>query len=373
MMSGWKRTSLSSACCITWAIAAGCAADSDQELAFDAWDRHDGADEADGFAADFGENRGEGCNDLEVDYQETTPNVILLVDRSSSMFDSGYGASPTRWAPLYDALMAPHGPVDTLQGDIRFGFSAYTAGQGSCPGLESVPPSLDNHTSIDTLFQQLSTPPAFKAETPTGAAIQEAVELLEALQDDGSKYIILATDGEPDTCAHMDPQCGQDESIKAVQDAFARGIRTIVLGIGSEVGSKQLRDLANAGTGQAVEEPSQDFISTCVNGGLSDVTASYAPTGGDANFYHPTDPAGLGEALASAIGGVRSCVFELSSHLSPDAANQCTVLLDGQVLSHGVDWHMNSETNLELAPSTCQDLQGAETISISCPCDVVIL
>ena len=64
---------------------------------------------------------------------------------------------------------------------------------------------------------------------------------LSKITDGGSKYIVLATDGEPDTCPGTcvgptcpvpdrpgwprDPQCGQDRSVAAVQEAFKQGIK----------------------------------------------------------------------------------------------------------------------------------------------------
>lgn len=320
-----------------------------------------------------GGGTGGGCNELNVDFEATTPTVLLLVDRSSSMFDQGYGGSQTRWQPLYDALMAPGGPVESLQGTIRFGFAAYTSGQGMCPGVQSIAPALDNYGAINTLFQQLSTAPPFKSETPTGAAFQEAVALLQATPADGSRYIILATDGEPDTCAHADPQCGQDESIKAVQDAFALGIRTVVIGIGDSLGAKHLEDLANAGDGQPVSMPDQSFINTCVNGGYASTTATYSATGGTAVYFQPTDQQALQAALGTAIDGVRSCIFELKKSVRPDLANRCQVSLDGQPLAHEVDWQLVSESELELRPSSCEALQTADGIDIACPCEAIVL
>src|SRR5262245_19025137 len=52
---------------------------------------------------------GDSCNSLTVDFKPVTPTVLLLVDRSSSMFDLGFGPSPDRWAPLKEALVGTNG------------------------------------------------------------------------------------------------------------------------------------------------------------------------------------------------------------------------------------------------------------------------
>jgi hypothetical protein len=313
------------------------------------------------------------CNSLTVEFEAVTPTVLLLVDRSSSMFDLPYASSPTRWQPLYDALMDPvNGPVKQLEGVVRFGFAAYTSNtNGSdCPGLSSVAPALDTYAAIDTAYQPLATPPPFKAETPTGAAIAEAAALLAS--EPGPKYILLATDGEPDTCQHVDPQCGQDESIRAAQEAYAGGITTIVVGISTDVSAAHLGDLANAGSGEPVVQPSGNFISLCVNGGYAQITADYATVGGNAPFYQPGDQAQLQSQLVGALQGVRECDFTLQQAVSTSEAERCDVTIDGMALTHTTDWTMQSETQLTLTEQACQTLQTADQISIECPCDVLI-
>ena len=65
-------------------------------------------------------------------------------------------------------------------------------------------------------------------------AIHAAAERLNAASSGANtkKYIVLVTDGAPNTCLVRDPQCGQDASVAAVQAAFGAGIRTLVVGLG---------------------------------------------------------------------------------------------------------------------------------------------
>jgi hypothetical protein len=320
-----------------------------------------------------GHGGGEGCNSLTVEYEPVTPTVLLLVDRSSSMFDLPYGTSPTRWQPLYDALMDPvDGPVKQLEGVVRFGFAAYTSNAMSCPGLTELAPALDNYDEIDAVYAPLSTPPAFKAETPTGAALTDAAAALAGI--DGPKYIVLVTDGEPDTCAHVDPQCGQDESIYAAQQLYAQGITTIVVGISTDVSGAHLGDLANAGSGQPVLEPAanSNFIYVCVNGGYAQITADYSTAGGNAVYYQPDDQAQLQTQLSTALQGVRECEFELKQGVTVSEAARCDVTIDGAALTHPTDWTMDTETQLTLSEQACATLQTADQITIECPCDVLI-
>lgn len=324
---------------------------------------------------DFTSGKGGGCNELTVEFEKQIPTVMLLIDRSSSMFDNAYGQNQDRWQPLYDALVDPSsGIVKQLDGEVRFGLATYTnnGGDNTCPIMSEVSPKLDNFGAIQSAYDQASTKPNFKGETPTGPALLRATEILAQVAEPGPKYILLATDGEPDTCGHPDPQCGQDESITAVQAAHDAGIGTIVVGIGNEVGAKHLADLANAGDGQAVEDPTQSWIYTCKNSGISDQNGSYAPTGGDATYYQPADQTQLETDIHGIIMGVRDCVFELKAKVDIELGHLCTVELDEKSLPHNTSWKLKSETELEVIGDACDDLKTiSASIHIDCPCDVV--
>ncbi len=323
----------------------------------------------------FASGTGGGCNELTVEFEKQIPTVMVLIDRSSSMFDNAYGTSKDRWQPLYDALVDPNtGIVKQFEGDVRFGLATYTnnGSDNTCPIMSEVAPKLGNFSAIQSTYDQASTKPNFKGETPTGPALLRATQILEQVADPGPKYILLATDGVPDTCAHPDPQCGQDESITAVQAAYAAGIGTIVIGIGNEVGAKHLSDLANAGEGQAVEEPTQNWIYTCKNSGISGQNGSYAPSGGDAAYFQPADQAQLETDIHGIIMGVRDCVFELKAKVDVNQAHLCTVELDEKALPHNTSWNLKSETELEVIGTACDELKTvSEAIHIDCPCDIV--
>jgi hypothetical protein len=319
-----------------------------------------------------------GCNRLDVGFEKIHPTVVLLIDRSGSMFDQAYGASPDRWAPLKTALMdATSGPVRTLESDVRWGYTSYTgdgARPAECPILRTVGVAFNNYQAILTAYDADSTQPPFKAETPTGVSVRAAAQELARVTEPGPKFIILATDGEPDTCATPDPQCGQDESIRAVEDAFAQQIQTFVVGIGSEVGAKHLRDLANAGVGQPVEAPNSDFVNNCINPGRATRSASYASgPAGSAAYYHPTDPQALENDLRSIIVSVRTCTFELNARVDLSHASAGAVALDGTNLGYGDSngWRMIDETHLEVTGAACQSILGnSKVLSVGFPCNV---
>src|SRR5690606_35538307 len=108
-----------------------------------------------------------------------------------------------------------------------------------CAEITSVDIDLNNHAAIDAVYAELGTAwmPGLKRETPTGHAITRiAAELAEYMPDPpGPKYILLVTDGNPNTCQILDPQCGPDASVAAVQKAYELGIGTFVIGFGDIV------------------------------------------------------------------------------------------------------------------------------------------
>jgi hypothetical protein len=302
------------------------------------------------------------------------------------MWDASYGSVPTRWQALSDALMdAQRSPVLSLENKVRWGFAAYTADgndtQGvACPILDQVPIRFGNYADIQAEYARLSTigRPSFKAETPTGESLSAVADQLAAYSEPGPKFIIVATDGEPDDCRVHDPQCGQDLAIAAAQRAYRNGIVSFVIGIGNEVGEAHLGDLANAGRGLPVTAPSGDFINVCLNGGYATQTATYAAAGqaaGNATYYRPADPAALEAAFLDIIQSVRTCNFELNAQVDLAKAYQGSVVLDDVDLGYDVadGWRMVNETQIEIVGEACtRILSDSRRIEISFPCDVAV-
>lgn len=345
-----------------------------------------------------GGGTGGGCNDLEVTFEKVVPTVVLLVDRSKSMFNTNSeSVREMLWDPLYNALMDPSaGVVKSLENEVRFGFTAFNSvdGDSTCPVLATVAPKLANHADIDMAYTAAGMIPDnyYKWDTPTGEAINQVVSELLADPDPGRKYVLLVTDGNPDTCTQRDPQCGEDVSIDAVQKAYAAGIATFAVGIGDiltsadggcwgRCGVEHLQDLANAGAGQAVlRNTDQDFINTCTqkdNMGAPIYVAQYVDDpalAGTAPYYTASDPAALQTTLTELIAQVRSCSFEMNALVDLDRADLGTVTIDGTPIPYQDPngWQMQNEYTVELVGEACQQIQSDDTggLFISFPCEV---
>jgi hypothetical protein len=314
----------------------------------------DGGNEAGetGTTGDSGDDHGETgtggggtCDLFRLDLTPQTPTIVLLVDQSSSMtaaFDT-----TNRWDAIQATLLDPQdGVVTNLQAEVRFGLSLYTSTDGdmggACPLLTETAPALDNLANIEMVFQQNGP----VDETPTGESLAVVADALSMDASPGEKYVVLATDGEPDTCAEPNPQNGQALAVMAAQDAYAKGVKTFIISVGEEVSNDHLQEMANAGAGVQMGDP-------------------------DATFYKALDQQALLDAFNEIIQGTRDCRIDLDMAIIPEKANLCTVAVNGMDLDlddpHG--WEVNTSTEIELVGDACGDIQEGEvTIEMSCDC-----
>jgi hypothetical protein len=287
--------------------------------------------------------------------------VVLVVDQSGSMTaDFGSG---NRWDVLRDSLMSePDGLVPSLQSLVRFGLALYSAEQpdddepvpGMCPLITWVEPAVDNFSAIQ---DEYGGAPVID-ETPTGESLDAVIDLVTNIPDptDDPTIFILATDGEPDTCAQPNPQEGQPQSLAAARRAFDLGIRTYIISVGrGTVSAAHLQDMANAGLGRGAGDP-------------------------DAEYWEAGDDAGLRDALLSIIGGELSCVVELNGRIQ-DVEEACgpesSVVLGGTPLTCGVEngWRVVDETHIELMGDACDQLQSGPGILLEATfaCGVILI
>lgn len=290
------------------------------------------------------------CPTLDEVLLPKTPTIQLVVDQSGSM-DRDFGGV-SRWQAVKDTLVSPEeGVVTDLQSSIRFGLTLYTGEEDQCPSLQELSPQLDAVDEITTVLDA-SMP---LAETPTGESLAAARQTLEADTWDGEKFLVLATDGEPDTCAIPNPM-NQEETdmvrsaaVQAVEAAYAAGIRTFVISVGDEVSEEHLQDLANAGVGNDEnDEP--------------------------ATFYTALDQASLAAAFQEIVAGVRECKLDLPMALPAEAAPSCTLTINDTEVPYDDPngWALDGETKVELQGSACTAIQdGVVAIAMSCTCEVI--
>lgn len=300
-----------------------------------------------------------GCADIKVDFTRQTPTVVLLVDRSGSMTQN-FDGQP-RWDVVEQVLMDPNvGAVKSLQADVRFGLVFYT-GQtgGTCPQLtEVMPPALNAYDKINAVYGPANP----GSNTPTGESINKVVTTLVAVTDPGPKLILLATDGDPDSCADPDandPVATKNLSTDAVTAAFKQNIETVIISVGADVAKQHQQDMANAGKGLPLIPLAQCTPTTC------------------ATAFAPANKQALIDAFKTIINGKRTCVFALNGKVT--AGKQC----DGTVLLNGAPskcddpngWRLNNPSELEFVGDACKAIldNPATTVSATFPCGAVVI
>lgn len=324
----------------------------------------DGGD-VNGPGGDNGDNGGNNgvCADVSIRARLATPNVVFVVDQSGSM--TAQFGSGTRWTVLKDALLGDTGIIAEFQQVVRFGLALYTYGQGDpvCPVITP-----GNFTvALDALdgIRDVYMPAEPRDNTPTGESIDAVLKQVSSLglvgPDSEPTIFILATDGNPDTCALPDQGAfgsanslvATKRSIEAVQNAYSAGVSTYVIAVADEndLAQTHVNDLANAGVGKPAGSGVQD-----------------APS------YRVDDDEGLRDALRTIVSGQQSCDVKLDGKIVGDAC-QGTVTLDGVALpcNDPNGWKLIDESTIELQGAACDGVKSGKPLTATFPCETVVV
>lgn len=328
------------------------------------------------------------CIDVNVDFTPQTPTVLLLIDRSGSMSaGSGFGNAVAdavaggtytlgdcpsdndwRWNVVRDVLLNPDkGVVKPLEGAVRFGLSLYTSDNGQvkdgspeevdttkqCPQLIDVPIALNNHAAMLAQFKCND----IANDTPTGESLLAAANTLKAFAEPGPKLIVLATDGEPDSC-----ECpnfsGNAAPAKCKQPGMAAQVKADVVATAAKIHDED--DI----TIHVIN------VSTPSNAGLQTHLGEVAASGGG-SVYPGFSPGALRDAFGQIIDGARSCVIDLNGEIAKGMAGTGAIHLDGQslALDDANGWRVNTPSQIELLGDACEAIKsGQHDLDIKFPC-----
>jgi len=325
---------------------------------------------------------------LDLQAAAEPPTVIVAADRSGSMFDPIDASSASAWSTLRTTLLAV---LLELQGEVRFGFTAYSGDSEVCEELTSLPPALDNHGAIQALYGSLEA--STRRDGGPFGALDDAASVLASAA--GERYVWLVTDGVIDYCNDANPLCPIDSAVAQLQQLAAGDppVRTTVFGLApatSLLAASALQNFANAGEARPVALPSATpgvndpnaIFDQCSSDArwAADLTASgkaivrgqtvgnYAAEGGTATVYPPSaEPAALAGALRSQLA-FRPCSFELEP-AGPAGAGKtfdesASVELDGTLVPHdAVDgWHLVRPVTMRLEGASCAALRSATQV-----------
>lgn len=317
-----------------------------------------------------------GCQSVQVTPTRSIPNVMFLVDQSGSMVES-FGGGQDRWEAAHSAINSIASDLDSI---VRFGLTTYTSRNGfqsgrSCPLLPTqIDFDLNNSSTFATdSIYPYSYPSDDGEDTPTGDSIDALVSLIQANPPppQGPTIIVLATDGEPDSCECADnwpnpvntsqtycegpptPTDPRIEAVSAAANAHASGFDLYVLWVGaltSDSIRNHIQDVADAGIGQA-----------------------------DAPFWIGTDPEDLENEFRTIISASISCEVQIDKPFDDrdKACNEGDVRLNGTPLSCPTDWQVKDEPPynvIELVGSACETFKSGEsTFTAEFPCGAIVV
>jgi hypothetical protein len=293
------------------------------------------------------------CADVKINLDKQIPTVLLLVDQSGSM-DAEFAGSD-RWQVLRSSLMNPDmGVVNTLQAQVRFGLALYSGVRNQpCPVITSVAPALNNYGAIDMAYPIPTD--AILDNTPTGESIDAASALLQGVQELGQKVIVLATDGDPDSCAEPDSNGTnppREMSLEASQRAFQAGVFTFVISVAADADQAHLAELANVGQGYPRNDPTN-------------------------RVYLANDQAQLAAAFNTIVEGVRSCAFAINGTVNAGGEADGSVVLNGMPLSldDPNGWRLSSPSTIELVGAACDTVKNSENVALEAtfPCGTITI
>lgn len=355
---------------------------------------------AGGGSGDAGE-AGMNCGSSVIDAEPPLVNVLLVVDKSSSMnIDDEFPDG--RWVTLGNALASA---LDDAKERVRFGLEFFpfaddpmdTPETCQTPGGSSVLiPVGDGTTTVPDIVDALETYQP-SGGTPTADALAHALEYFtngSGRTLGGTRYVLLATDGGPNcnadascdeaTCTPniedpintmlcggscCDPMLTPDAPTNCLDEAptvaqvealAAEGIHTFVVGIpGSQFFASTLDKLAEAGGEDNPDAPPSYYAVTESDGAV-----------------------GLTEVLTRITTGlITTCRLQLTS--TPDSPNYerlLNVVIDGEEIPQAGDdgWDVDRTTTpptIVLKGATCEAMEtnGAEKVKITYGCPTIIV
>jgi hypothetical protein len=155
-------------------------------------------------------------------------DVLLVLDVSSSMSIRNTGAT-TRYQDVTTALDTVLPATDST---INWGLMLYPAADSWCsPGQVNVPVLARNAAAVHAFYFQASPGNGY---TPTAKTIDNAVAALKQRDDQNPKYIVLATDGQPN-CNPITGGIDTENAVASVKRAFDEGIPVFVIGLSLSV------------------------------------------------------------------------------------------------------------------------------------------
>lgn len=296
------------------------------------------------------------CDQVSIQARPNAPDVLIVLDRSSSMVGPG---NQNRWNPSVQAVKTL---TQELNDAIRFGLMLFPApgaqagiAQGILDGLGLgvintflpedtgcaegkvvVPIKQDSAASIAQALDRGA--PQGVAYTPTATSLDAARKALSqgACADCASTptYVVLVTDGQP-TCTSGQPpgtQADVDATNAAIDRLREAEIKTFVVGYGT------------------ASDPM-----------ASAAMASFAEHGGTEKYLAVENGEQLVRELRTIAGSLVSCEYELNEDVADPALVR--VIIDGNELVLNEGWRLDGR--MVILEGACDRIKDAKVHNVS--------
>jgi von Willebrand factor type A domain-containing protein len=241
------------------------------------------------------------CGQTSVSVMPVPPDILIVQDRSLSMTDDSNGKACTGGSLAGDGKCGPTSKwvqtiaainqvVGQTQSKVNWGMIFLGDEVDQC-GAATTPVVGITPGASSQLIQAALNGVQFTGATgtPTAAVMNNSVKYLQGLTDPNPKYLLLATDGEPNCAGGSLNTADGTGAENAVAAAYTAGFPTFVVGIATTT-------VASA--------------TTALNGMA--VSGGEAQVGAATQYYAVTDTASLETVLGQIIGKAVSCTIPLS-------------------------------------------------------------
>jgi hypothetical protein len=305
-----------------------------------------------------GGNPGMNCASVDNPLNKLPPDILIVLDASGSMNEdsenndcggNGCGAN-SKWALLTPAL---NQVVMQTQANVNWGLKLFADTDSACGvGANSVavPVAPNNAAAIATVIANRTDPEGnvtMGSRTPTRAAENAAVAYMNTVQALNPKFILMATDGQPN-CPASGNSSNDDSpgAIMAVANALTAGFPTFVVGISAPAGAANdaLNGMANAG--------------------------GY-PRMGTPQYYPVTSAAEFVAVLDTLVTIAGTCVFPVPEPPNTDTdRNHIGVKVNGNEIPHdtthtnGWDYTSDAHTAVQIYGPNCDAIEAGTVQSV---------
>ncbi len=294
------------------------------------------------------------CGQTNVSVTPLPPDILIVQDRSLSMTDdtndrpctggsangNGNCGSSSKWAQVIAAL----GPVvmqtqTTVNwGLIFLGSEPTTCGAATSPVVPITPSS--SYAPIEAALSGEKF--TGMIGTPTAAVLNSAVTYMQSLTEPNPKYLLLATDGEPN-CGTGGVNVADDTgAVSAVTAAATAGFPTFVVGIAT-----------------ATDAAATNALNAMATAG------GEAQTGAATKYYAVTDSNSLLTALGKILKAATPCTIPLTgvngnldnvAVTAKDASGNTVQIMEDP--TNGWSYTDASKTAIILNGAACNELQS---------------